>query len=417
MQIEAKCATAITDVLVWLIRTDTANNGVSFLENYECSFAEIVTDVGTTTLNNYIKAPSAAPIFVAGTTYRASFHIDYTKIEKNQKYKLLAVWYDTVNDKMNSYLSSEYATGGVIGYDSTDGELNFISSFTDYNGTYLGNDLACIPEERMKASVKIEYESPAKLFYARCGFLDTFINTNDLRDYLYQIEISTYWVNGVEKHYYSKDIINKKVDKQFQLPNWINIDSVDFNKELNLNFNFRVGFADDIPNLESYVNGVKQGTPMVNMSWTNKTIYVEWKFYLKYQTQEVPDIVEVLTYKQKLVVGEYENFNETPELTQTNDKNFLCSDDTFCPEFTLQGTYDNDYRFIGNLELQHYPPQVTGTLIEFECDNFQSTSNIVVGGSTNQLNTILQLKNGVSTTNTIITPATTNTQILLTLLG
>lgn len=370
VEITCKSTTAITNVLVWLIRSDRNDNGAVFIDNYEASFAEITTDGTTgTELQNAIISPSVAPTLLIGTTYRASFHVDPTKVEIGGLYKIVAVWYDTVNAKVNTYISSDYGTGGIKEYDD---ELIISSKIEDYNGVYLGNYFGCCPEERLKSVVNILYEANTNLFTPRITGMLNEISSHDLRDFLYKVEVTTFSIDGVNKHIYTRDSIDRKAGNTYNTPEYITITSPNFTKELNINYNFRVHHEQEMSCLESYVNNVKQAQPMVNLNWAGLTVYIEYKFYLQYQSRN-PDVQDCLIYYQKLVVKKYENDLEPPKLRQTNDFDAVCYGSPYCPEFTIQNVYNpEDFRFIGTISKQNYSTNrkmQAGTELEFGCEN------------------------------------------------
>ncbi len=332
----------------WLIRTNTFDNSVDFLTNYEASFAHIIDDVGSTTFNNKLKGPALALAVYSGLTYTGYCHVDKSLLTIGAKYRFISVVYDADNIEVNSFISNEYEVGlpsfNGLGY-------SFVAKLRDYFNDYYGNNLTCVVEERMQSIININYDyfgfSDDILF--RLGL----VVPNDIRRYLTKVTIEIYEDASVQlRNYLQRSIAYKTGPTTYITPDGMELNFTTANLEIK--YPWRNRYETSIPNVESTYNGIIIA-PASNQNWATRTLKVRTKLELFYDDFSTP-FVDELVFTQTIKPKDYAQQGLTIYAIVGGKDQAIASTDYFCPEdencfnaVYSSGSYA-DYRLITTIE-------------------------------------------------------------------
>lgn len=299
-------ATLPTKVLAWIIRTDKFDNNVTMFDNYEANFCDILTGDPSIGVDKII-GPVIDIALDSGTTYKCGFSLDASKLTNLGKYRLIAIVYDTTTRKTNSFISDEYSVDSEPCFDGEG--FDAIASLDDYNQQFLGNDLQCVIEERMRSKLKLYYpfNKWKNDIFNRLGLTVG----NDIRRYLTNV-IVTIYDTTVDPTF---GIIQNVYDYKSSLKYGVN--SYTAQSGLTLNFGntwaefvyeWRNRFETNIPCIGTLVNGVPVTPPQSDQYWGGKTLTIAWKLYFTYDDYFSPFTDEVVFFQQ-IRVKDYSNIS------------------------------------------------------------------------------------------------------------
>jgi hypothetical protein len=322
----------IDKVLFWLIRTDTSDNSVDFFDNYEASFAEILTS-GSGTIDNKLIGPSQEITFVSGNTFEAFAHVDKSLLNVGEKYRFIAIVYldEYGSFNVNSFISEEYEVGVPT---FTGNGYTFDAKLSDYMNEYTGNDLTCVVEERMKSTTEFGYGYTAfqSDMLNRLGLV---LPDNDIRRYLTTITATIYEEIGNTIQILKRDIALKTNPTTYSIPSDMTLNFADDN--LVVEWDWRNRYEDNIENIQTIVSGVPLTIPTSTQNWGGRNLKISIEFTLFYDDYVAPfsDTIQIF---QAINVKDY-NFI---------DLEILNSDDTAIPSNYLN---DADPNLASNLYL------------------------------------------------------------------
>lgn len=323
-----------TNAFAWLIRTDNALTGnTDWLSEYDASFAEIITDAGTTTLANAIKAPSTNWNNYsggAGGYWDITFNIDPTEIIMNAKYRVIVVMYANPvdvspfsNQYVNSFISDELTAFFIPEYDAdTCPQYEFTKQIIDYKNTLEDTDcITTVPEDRLKLGGNVLYDgigaydadSMETCLWSRLGLE---LPNNDPRKYLKKITVEIYeeyddGFGDTHKNVYSRESIIRTGYHIYSIPDNFEFYSTDWLTNFNIFYNFRVRYEAYTSCMESYLNGVS--IPVAdNQNWIGKTLFVKFSFQYDYHDL-LPGITEIYSNYFTVCVAPYDNDVETED--------------------------------------------------------------------------------------------------------
>lgn len=308
---------------VYLLRVDTSNNSVSFLDSHEWSLAEITTSGSPGTLTYPVadfnggaalESPSQAPTITTGSTYEAFFNINNASLLDGATYRLLFVY--SYNDASSDIQSMSFISEDI----KCDGlpcpcPLKITGSITDYLNTYL-NNLEVSPQERLKNSLKIELGD-----FGTCG--GTFSE-------IYKVELKVYTDSGVIRHILDQRTIVRNLSGVFT--DYSDFKLTDTGSSFIIDYDYRVRYEPDIPNITSisYVNPLLPTilpTPTGSQDWVNKDIYFEFRIYAKKTAPVNHDqifvfsqVIHVLPFDETIIDIAFEDTLTGDDITQ------LCED-------------------------------------------------------------------------------------------
>ncbi len=295
-----------TKILAWIIRTDKFDDNVTMFDNYEANLVDVATG-GTGIGVDKIIAPVIDIALVSGTTYKCGFTLDATKLSNLGKYRLIAIVYDSANLEVNSFISDEYSVDSEPCFDGEG--FDAIASLDDYNRQFLGNDLECAIEERMRSKLKLYYpfNKWKNDIFNRLGLTVG----NDIRRYLTNV-IVTIYDTTVDPTF---GIIQNVYDYKSSLKYGVN--SYTAQSGLTLSFGntwaefvyeWRNRFETNIPCIGTLVNGIPVTPPQSDQYWGGKTLTIAWKLYFTYDDYNTPFTDEVVFFQQ-IRVKDYSNIS------------------------------------------------------------------------------------------------------------
>ena len=322
--------------LSWLIRTDTLDNSVSFEDNYEASFAKIIDEVGTTTLDNKLRGPAIKLADNGGGLWAGYFHVNKSELNLGATYRLISVIYDLEGGYVNSFISDEIVTA-VPSFDGVG--YTFNARLRDYFNDWYGNDLICVVEERLASIIDINYDY--------FGFSDDILTRlglvvpNDIRRYLTEIKVEIFEQPSVQlRNYFERAIAYKTSPTTYSTPSGMTLDFTTGN--LQIRYDWRNRYESWVPNIESTFNGVII-PPTTDQNWATKTLYVKTSLKLFYDDYSAPftdEVVFTQTIRPKdYISGTFDilvsGSQAKPALTD-----YYCSDEEVCLDARLTtGSY------------------------------------------------------------------------------
>lgn len=349
-------ATAPSDWFAWLIRTDKTDNGVDFKSNYEASFAKIYDLVGTTIYDNKLKGPGLKLALDSGTTYKGYFHVDKDGLTPGATYRFISVAYDLEGGFVNSFISDEIIAA-VPSFNGNQYDLG--AKFKDYFNEWTGNQLTCIPEERVQTIINVGYPY--------MGFTTDIENRlgltvpNDIRRYLTQVKVEIYQDASVQlRHYYDRKTAYKVDAITYTVPENMELNFTDSNLEIK--YLWRNRYESDIPNIETTYNGVPISVGS-DQNWCGRTLKVKTTLSLYYDDYVAPFTDEIV-FVQEVTVKNYntstlhvyvEKGQSAPSATE-----YYCDTDDICLDGHFATATPSDYRLMNTIERN------TGTIATIE---------------------------------------------------
>lgn len=345
-------ATAVTKILGWIIRTDNFDNTVSMFDNYEADFKDIIST--NPDLNDKIIAPIVDISLLSGSTYEVQYTIDASKLVGGAKYRLIAIVYDNVGLKSNSFISDEYIVDHVPCFDGAG--FNLIGSLSDYDREFTGSDLECVIEERIKSKIYFDYTANqwADDILDRLGIT----TSNDFRRYLTKVKFDIYDENnvvglGVVRNYYISETSNKYGINSYTSVNGMNLDFTNIDEPI-FSFDWRNRFENNIDCLLTTIDNVPVTPVQAKQYWGGKTLKVRWQLFFYYDDYATPfeDIIEMF---QQIRVLDYGNMKVLHDNVDGIRSNWnvtanCCQGDEFCMGGVLDNSLDAiDRRLIVNI--------------------------------------------------------------------
>ena len=335
-------ATAVTKILGWIIRTDNFDNTVFMFDNYEADFKDIIST--NPNLNDKIIAPIVDISLLSGSTYEVQYTIDASKLVGGAKYRLIAIVYDNVGLKSNSFISNEYIVDHVPCFDGAG--FNLIGSLSDYDREFTGSDLECVIEERIKSKIYFDYTANqwADDILDRLGIT----TSNDFRRYLTKVKFDIYDENnvvglGVVRNYYISETSNKYGINSYTSVNGMNLDFTNIDEPI-FSFDWRNRFENNIDCLLTTIDNVPVTPVQAKQYWGGKTLKVRWQLFFYYDDYATPfeDIIEMF---QQIRVLDYGNmkvlhYNVDGIRSNWNETANCCQGDEFCMGGVLDNSLD-----------------------------------------------------------------------------
>lgn len=344
--------TAVTKILGWIIRTDNFDNTIFMFDNYEADFKDIIST--NPDLNDKIIAPIVDISLLSGSTYEVQYTIDASKLVGGAKYRLIAIVYDNVGLKSNSFISDEYIVDHVPCFDGAG--FNLIGSLSDYDREFTGSDLECVIEERIKSKIYFDYNANqwADDILDRLGIT----TSNDFRRYLTKVKFDIYDENnvvglGFVRNYYISETSNKYGINSYTSVNGMNLDFTNIDEPI-FSFDWRNRFENNIDCLLTTIDNVPVTPVQAKQYWGGKTLKVRWQLFFYYDDYATPfeDIIEMF---QQIRVLDYGNMKVLHDKVDGIRSNWnatanCCQGDEFCMGGVLDNSLDAiDRRLIVNI--------------------------------------------------------------------
>lgn len=345
-------ATAVTKILGWIIRTDNFDNTVFMFDNYEADFKDIIST--NPDLNDKIIAPIVDISLLSGSTYEVQYTIDASKLVGGAKYRLIAIVYDNVGLKSNSFISNEYIVDHVPCFDGAG--FNLIGSLSDYDREFTGSDLECVIEERIKSKIYFDYTANqwADDILDRLGIT----TSNDFRRYLTKVKFDIYDENnvvglGVVRNYYISETSNKYGINSYTSVNGMNLDFTNIDEPI-FSFDWRNRFENNIDCLLTTIDNVPVTPVQAKQYWGGKTLKVRWQLFFYYDDYATPfeDIIEMFQQIRVLDYGNMKVLHDNVDGIRSNWNATAncCQGDEFCMGGVLDNSLDAiDRRLIVNI--------------------------------------------------------------------
>jgi hypothetical protein len=289
-------ATTPTKVLAWIIRTDKFDNNVTMFTNYEANLVEVETGgigIGT----DKIIGPVIDIALVSGTTYKCGFTLDATKLTNLGKYRLIAIVYDNANSQVNSFISDEYSVDESPCFNG-DG-FDAIASLDDYNRQFLGNNLECAIEERMRSKIKLYYpfNKWKNDIFNRLGLTVG----NDIRRYLTNVIVTIYDTNYDPSFGIIQNVYDYKSSNKYGVNSYTAQDGLTMsfgNTWAEFVYEWRNRFESNLDCIGTLVNGVPVVPVQGTQYWGGKTLTVRWSLFFTYDDYNSPFTDEVIFFQQ-----------------------------------------------------------------------------------------------------------------------
>lgn len=345
-------ATAVTKILGWIIRTDNFDNTVFMFDNYEADFKDIIST--NPDLNDKIIAPIVDISLLSGITYEVQYTIDASKLVGGAKYRLIAIVYDNVGLKSNSFISDEYIVDHVPCFDGAG--FNLKGSLSDYDREFTGSDLECVIEERIKSKIYFDYTANqwADDILDRLGIT----TSNDFRRYLTKVKFDIYDENhvvglGVVRNYYISETSNKYGINSYTSVNGMNLDFTNIDEPI-FSFDWRNRFENNIDCLLTTIDNVPVTPVQAKQYWGGKTLKVRWQLFFYYDDYATPfeDIIEMFQQIRVLDYGNMKVLHDNVDGIRSNwnETANCCQGDEFCMGGVLDNSLDAiDRRLIVNI--------------------------------------------------------------------
>lgn len=335
-------ATAVTKILGWIIRTDNFDNTVFMFDNYEADFKDIIST--NPDLNDKIIAPIVDISLLSGSTYEVQYTIDASKLVGGAKYRLIAIVYDNVGLKSNSFISDEYIVDHVPCFDGAG--FNLIGSLSDYDREFTGSDLECVIEERIKSKIYFDYTANqwADDILDRLGIT----TSNDFRRYLTKVKFDIYDENnvvglGVVRNYYISETSNKYGINSYTSVNGMNLDFTNIDEPI-FSFDWRNRFENNIDCLLTTIDNVPVTPVQAKQYWGGKTLKVRWQLFFYYDDYATPfeDIIEMFQQIRVLDYGNMKVLHDNVDGIRSNWNATAncCQGDEFCMGGVLDNSLD-----------------------------------------------------------------------------
>lgn len=335
-------ATAVTKILGWIIRTDNFDNTVFMFDNYEADFKDIIST--NPDLNDKIIAPIVDISLLSGSTYEVQYTIDASKLVGGAKYRLIAIVYDNVGLKSNSFISDEYIVDHVPCFDGAG--FNLIGSLSDYDREFTGSDLECVIEERIKSKIYFDYTDNqwADDILDRLGIT----TSNDFRRYLTKVKFDIYDENnvvglGVVINYYISETSNKYGINSYTSVNGMNLDFTNIDEPI-FSFDWRNRFENNIDCLLTTIDNVPVTPVQAKQYWGGKTLKVRWQLFFYYDDYATPfeDIIEMFQQIRVLDYGNMKVLHDNVDGIRSNWNATAncCQGDEFCMGGVLDNSLD-----------------------------------------------------------------------------
>jgi hypothetical protein len=334
---------AVSKLIVRIIRTDTNNNTVDFLTNYENESKVIEVGMADGKL--------AGPVTItnSGSTYTFNFRVNNNLLNIAGRYMLIATAYDLSSGvEVDSF--GTISVGIIAANPYTGNGIDFDARLSDYNREFSGDDLECVIEERMRSNLFMDFTNDKfkNDIFNRLGLTIP----NDIRRYLTQIDFTIY------EEYVDTYLGN--VRNIFDYRTSTKISAVSYSTGgINLSFNngyaefsadWRNRYEGAINCQQTLVNNLNFVPLQSTQDWSGKNLIVEWKLKLFYDDYAAP-FTDVLYYKQKINVKGYESIIQiTSQIPADEDKTFWCTDDFMCLKATLGDPMLVDYKLINTIE-------------------------------------------------------------------
>lgn len=334
VQIRANTDSALNPVshfFVWLIRTDTNDNSVDMIQNYEADFQWIKASNLST---GDISAPMTDPDEITPQQWEGTFKLK--ALTYGAKYRLIGIAYSNVIGqpyRVNSFISGEFTCDALPQYEGNG--FNVKTRLDDYNLEFRGNDLQCVVEERMRSRLKLyfPFNKWKNDIFSRLGL----VVGNDIRRYLTTIRceifeeyFDTVYGLGVIKNVFYDKVINRVGPSSYTSVEGMTADFS--NTWAEFAFVWRNRFEDNIPCLATYVNGNLTLPQMATMDWGGKTIKIRWTLSFIYDNYTIP-FQDDIVFNQQIRVKDYEGMSVQYYDQEANDFEELsniCNDEEVC---------------------------------------------------------------------------------------
>lgn len=334
-----------SEIMVWMIKTNTNDNSVDMKTNYDASFYKVITSNTDLQKDNKIWTPSSKLSLVAGSTYEAFFSVKNTALTFGDKYRFIAIVYYKDDDyslyEVNSFISNEYTVDALPQYT---GAFDPTGKITDFLSDYTGNDLICVLEERLKGTVEFNYSGNK--------FSDDMLNRlgltvpNDIRRYLKKVSVEVYSDDGAGTKQIFERLISNKIDPVTYSPApGLTLDfTADNFKAV---YDFRVRYESWIQNLETQYYGVPLITPTANQKWSGRILKIEYAFELYYDDYSTP-FSDIIKFRQTIRPS---NYTKTVDILNSDDteiaeEQYYCSDENPCFKAKLANAVLNPDTFV-----------------------------------------------------------------------
>lgn len=299
--------------------------------------------------------------------YDLTFSIDKDYLEPNTNYRIIVVGYNSSASYQG--ISAQITSTTVLPYCLTPCPgtildpvgLVFTGSITDLHDEYLGNDLTCVIEERLRSKLIIDFSDNRWKNNLDCRVNELgneTLQSNDIRKYLTRVDLEMYetytGLGGTVKNVVEQKILQRTAPNTYTSTGITH--SFDMTAEtLTVYYDFRNRNDANTPCLLTFLNGAPYLPVQGNQYWGGKQINIRWSLTFYYHDFAVP-YTDTLYFTQRITVKDYSN-----DVTINNyDKTVFCDSGDFCMEAAIVLASPADYKLIATRQQQ------AGLLVESE---------------------------------------------------
>lgn len=157
---------APTNVIAYIFTNENFDDTIDFINNNELSRSPITTNPNPSTLNGVIESPSLGPTLIVNNFYYIEFTVG-TGFDPTKKYNVAGIVYDSVGNKVNSWIYTDIEVDTNPDQDSLCCPLQINHSWSDYINTYPNaQPFDAVYKERLKNTLIVE----GGLFSSDCLF-------------------------------------------------------------------------------------------------------------------------------------------------------------------------------------------------------------------------------------------------------
>lgn len=315
-------------VYIFLMRTDTTDNSVFYLQNNQLVYAQAY-GAGWVLSSRY-EVPSGAPLLspttavaLGGDVYEATAIIDNT-LPAGSKWRVYHVWAIGApcdsNYVYHSFVSSEFTVSDCP--DLIPPKIP--RAGIDVVNARYGNWAEVTPTERFRPFLYVmptDYDADP-------------VRQLDFWDALKTVRLRLYWDDGVTRHVMYDQQITRNGLGQWVTQNGLNAPFqtyfAPFSGGFLFNADFRARWEGQIPNLYTWGYNNSVSPALVTQDWTGKDVEILWELAALNLHSNGSQITDIFNYRQRIRVKPFDGSVIT--FTQTDpfgapvgpDATFLC---------------------------------------------------------------------------------------------
>ncbi len=265
------------------------------------------SDWGVGNTPNVLILPSTAPALVSTNTYEATVTIKASELENGATYRFIAHWGVSTLLQRYVFISDEIICNCCEELNDTNAPV-ITGTLSDFQDTY-GNWVIVSAKNRIRGHLDIDptlYDATHVKSYA---------------DAFCRLRIRYYSYENVVQQIYADNVYIRNLDGTWTLPDDLN-NLIEITPDGDIYNFFRIRYESNVPNLQTIntLTGIPLPVASGNMSWINKTIFVEYTIILCKDS----GATDTITFIQLVEVRE----NDTTMVATFNPQKIICSNES-----------------------------------------------------------------------------------------